>query len=114
MPLINSSGGGSSQRARTGSSTAPPGTRFAGRAALRSRLDGRRPSLLGGVRLSDDLAVAQLVLDELAHHRVVGERPGEALSILGEGDFHALVDVARGREEAVRQTVQTRVLEVPD
>src|SRR5947208_11621955 len=97
-------GAGSSQRARTGSAISPPGTRFGGRAALRSRLPG--------VRRSDDLAVAELVLDEFADDRVV-ERLGEALGRFGERDLDALRKIARGDEIAVRHAIHARVLEVP-
>src|SRR5690242_12293643 len=94
MVVMSAWGAGSLQRARMGSSTAPPGTRFGGRAALRSRLLG---AVLGtGGRGADDLPVAELVLDELADRVVLRERLGERLRVLGERDGHAFVDVARG------------------
>jgi len=49
------------------------------------------------VRRSDDLAVAELVLDEFADDRVV-ERLGEALGRFGERDLDALMEIARGDE----------------
>jgi hypothetical protein len=65
MPWISSGGAGSPQRARAGSSIGPPGTRFGGRADLRSRLLG------AGVLGADDLPEAQLVFEELADERVL-------------------------------------------
>src|SRR5438094_5140589 len=76
MPLRSSGGGGSSQRARTGSSMAPPGTPLGGRAAFRSRL-------VGGVRGPEEVAVAEVVLDELADDGVV-ETTRELLKALGQ------------------------------
>src|SRR5438093_7737028 len=106
MPFWSSGGGGSSQRARTGSSMAPPGTPLGGRAALRSRL-------VGGVRGPEELAAAEVVLDELADDGVV-ELLGELLKRLGKGDLDALVEVARRDEVALRDLVDARVLVVPD
>src|SRR5438093_4625681 len=106
MPLRSSGGAGSSQRARTGSSMAPPGTPLGGRAALRSRL-------VGGVRGPEELAAAEVVLDELADDGVV-ELLGELLKRLGKGDLDALVEVARRDEVALRDLVDARVLVVPD
>src|SRR5260221_5947872 len=60
IPRRSPSGAGSSQRARTSSSIAPPGTRLGGRAALRARLVGS-----GGFGV-EQLPEAQLVDHEFA------------------------------------------------
>src|SRR5438445_9035752 len=105
MPARSLGGGGWSQRARAGSSMAPPGTPLGGRAALRSRL-------VGGVRGPEEVAVAEVVLDELADDGVL-ELLGELLERLGEGDLDALVEVARRDEVALGDLVDARVLVVP-
>jgi hypothetical protein len=65
MPRRSASGGGSEHRVRACSSCAPGGGRLGGRADLRERLLG------SGVLGSDDLAVTELVFDELADEIVV-------------------------------------------
>src|SRR5256886_13816656 len=65
IPRRSAAGGGSKQRARAGSSGAPGGCRFGGRADLRERLLGS-----GGLG-PRDLAIAQLVLFALADELVL-------------------------------------------
>jgi hypothetical protein len=73
-----------------------------------------RARLLGsGVLGSDDLAIAELVFDELADEVVI-ERLGKFLGGLGKRDLHPLMQVVPSGEEAVRKLVETRVLEVPN
>src|SRR5439155_15113756 len=98
---------GSEQRAHAGSSAPPRVDLFGRRADLRERLLG------SGVLGSDDLAVAELVLDELAHE-IVLERLGKILGPLGVGDLDPLVEIVGGDQVALRELVQPRVLKVPD
>ena len=107
MPRISSGGAGSSQRARTGSRVSPPGTRLGGRADLRSRLLGP------GVLRSDDPPEAQLVLEELAHERIV-ERFRQSFRSIRKGDPDALMKVVGRGEVSLGQLVHARVLEVPN
>src|SRR3979409_1391449 len=106
MPRSSASGAGSAQRARTSSSTAPPGTRFGGRAALRSRLVGS--GCFGGEHLPE----AELVNDEFAHTLVL-EAVRDVREVVGVARLDALADVVTDREEALGQRVDARVLEVP-
>src|SRR5688572_6506193 len=98
MPAASSGGGGSAQRARAGSSGAPPGGRFGGRADLRARLLG------SGVLGSDDVAETELVLDELADN-VVLERVGEPVRRVGVRDLDSLVEIVRRDEVPLIQCV---------
>src|SRR5438477_8168506 len=107
IPRRSSDGGASVQRVRAGSSGAPGGCRFGGRADLRERLLG------SGVLGPDDLAVAELVLDELADE-VVLERFGKIFRPLGVGDLDSLVEIVGGDQVTLRELVQPRVLKVPD
>src|SRR5438034_3484425 len=107
MPRISSGGAASSHLARVGSSIAPPGTRFGGRADLRSRLFG------AGVLGPDDLAEAELVLEELAYKWVL-ECFREPLRLVGVRDLDPFMKVVSGGEVALGQFVHPRVLEVPD
>src|SRR2546423_13243081 len=107
MPRRSASGGGSEQRARTGSIGAPAGCRFSGRADLRERQLG------SGVLGSDDLAVAELVLDELANE-IILEGFGKIFGRVGVRDLDALVQIVARGEVALPQGVQARVLEMPD
>src|SRR5205807_9267581 len=97
MPRSSSGGGGSSQRARSGSSGAFCGGRLGPRAIFRARLlvsVSRR----GSVTLRrEDLAVAQLVFDELAH-RFVLERAPQVLWLVRIGDLQACVQGGGGGE----------------
>src|SRR5436190_606145 len=81
----------SSQRARASSSIAPPGTRFGGRAALRSRL------LRSGGFGVEQLPESQLVDDELAN-ALVREAVGHVLEVIGVAHLDALADVVARRE----------------
>src|SRR6266550_4666723 len=92
-PRRSAWGGGSEQRARAGSSGAPAGCRLGGRADLRERLLG------SGVLGSDDLAITELVLDELTDERVL-EGFGEVVRRLGVGDLDALVQIVARSEAA--------------
>jgi hypothetical protein len=78
-----------------------------GRADLRERLLG------SGVLGSDDLAVAELVFDELADEVVI-ERLWKLLGRIGKRDLHPLVEVVPSGEVALGKLVETRVLEVPN
>src|SRR5688572_24236657 len=84
IPRISSGGAGSSQRARTGSRVSPPGTRLGGRADLRSRLLGL------GVLRAHDPPEAELVLEELAHERIL-ECFGQAFRSVRKRDLDAFV-----------------------
>src|SRR5256714_15111759 len=106
MPRRSAAGAGSAHRARTSSSTAPPGTRFGGRAALRSRLVGS-----GGFGV-EQLPEAELVLDELADAFVL-ETVRDVRELVGVAHLDALADVMSRREEAFGQRVDAGVLEVP-
>src|SRR5438094_8193029 len=106
MPRRSASGGGSEQWARAGSIGAPAGCRFGGRADLRERLLG------SGVLGSDDLAIAQLVLDELAN-QIVLERLGKIIRPLGVDDLDPLVQVMRGDQVTLREPVEPRGFELP-
>src|SRR5256712_5163776 len=107
MPFRSSGGGASAQRARTGSFGLSGRCRFGGRAALRARLVG------SGVLGPDDLAEAELVLEELAHSVVV-ERARQVLGPLGVRDLDPLVQVMGRDEVTLVERVKARVLEVPD
>jgi hypothetical protein len=73
-----------------------------------------RERLLGsGVLGSDDLAVTELVLDELADE-IVLEGFRKLFGRLGVGDLDPLVKIMRRDHVALRQLVQPRVLEMPD
>ena len=85
----------------------PPGTRFGGRADLRSRLLG------AGVLGADDLPEAQLILEELADERVL-ERFRQTVRLVRVRDLDAFMKVVRRGKIALGQLVHTRVLEVPD
>src|SRR4029077_7496589 len=106
MPRTSASGAGSSHRARTASSRAPPGTRFGGRAALRSRLGG---SGRGGV---ERLPEPELVVDELADACVL-ESIGDVCELVGVAHLDAFADVVRRGEEPLGQRIDAGVLEVP-
>src|SRR5258705_2528937 len=107
MPWISSGGAASSQRARGGSSIGPPGTRFGGRADLRSRLLG------AGVLGADDLPEAQFVFEELADERVL-ECFRQTVRLVRVRDLDAFMKVVRRGKVALGQFVHARVLEVPD
>src|SRR5712691_9554959 len=107
MPRSRAWGGGSEQRARAGSFGAPGGCRFGGRADFRERLLG------SGVLGSDDLAVAELILDELANE-IVLECLRKVLRPLGVRDLNSLVQIVRGYQVTLWELVQPRVLEMPD
>ena len=73
-----------------------------------------RDRLLGsGVLGSDDLAVSQLVFDELLHELVV-EGFRKVFRFVGVGDLHALMEVVARGEISLGELVQTRVLEMPN
>ena len=73
-----------------------------------------RERLLGsGVLGSDDLAEAELILDELADEIVV-ERFGKFLRPLGVGDLDPFVQIVRGNQITLGELVKPRVLKVPD
>jgi hypothetical protein len=74
---------------------------------LRERLVG------SGVLGSDDLAVTELVLNELADE-IVLERFGKIFGRVRIGDFDPLVKIVRRDHVALRQLVEPRVLKVPD
>src|SRR5438552_686128 len=106
IPRRSASGGGWSQRARGSSSIAPPGTRLAGRAALRSRLVRS-----GGFGV-EQLPEAELVGDEFADALIL-EAVSDVREVVGVAHLDAFADVVAGREEALGQSVDPRVLEVP-
>src|SRR3989475_9891162 len=107
MPRSRAAGGGSAQRARASSFGAPGGCRFGGRADFRERLLG------SGVLGSDDLAVAELVLDEFADEIVV-KSLGKLLRRLGVCDLDALMQIVARGQVTLRERVEPRVLEMPD
>ena len=73
-----------------------------------------RDRLLGsGVLGPDDLAVAQLVFDELAHE-IVLERLRKVLRRLGVCDLDALMKVMSRRQVTLWKLIEPRVLEMPD
>src|SRR5437867_5632990 len=106
-PRRSACGAGSEQRARAGSAGAPAGCRLGGRADFRERLLG------SGVLGSDDLAVAQLVLDEFADE-IVLKGLGEVLWRLGIRDLDALVQIVSRGEVALRKRIQAGELKMPD
>ena len=72
-----------------------------------------RERLLGsGVLGSDDLAVAELVLDEFADE-IVLKSLGKILRCFGVRDFDALVQVVPRGEVALRERIQAGELEMP-
>ena len=73
-----------------------------------------RERLLGsGVLGSDDLAVSELVFDELLDE-IVFEGLRKIFWFLGIGDLHAFMQVVARGEISLRELVQAGVLEVPD
>ena len=72
-----------------------------------------RERLLGsGVLGPDDLAVTELVFDELANEIVI-ECLRKLLRRFGVGDLDALMQVMSRREVTLRQLIEPRVLKVP-
>ena len=73
----------------------------------------RERRLGSGVLGSDDLAVTELFLDELANE-IVLEDFRKVVRRLGVGDLDALMQVVSRREVTLGKLIEPRVLKMPD